>query len=113
MKAKYIAQIAHEANRIYVGSLGDWSRPTWEEATEETRQGTIAGVEWVLTHPFVTAEEAHAKWKEHKRLSGWVHGPNLDSIVRTHENYTDLPAEERVKDELFLDIVDVLITTGE
>lgn len=45
MKSEEIAKIAHEANRIYCQTLGDYSQPPWEDAPDWQKNSAIAGVQ--------------------------------------------------------------------
>ena len=112
MNAYQIARIAHEANRAYCQTIGDFSQPVWENAPDWQRDSAMTGVKFHL--------EAHAKgetpspsashdcWLEEKRRDGWKYGPVKDADKKEHPcfvSYEELPIEQRLKDYLFASIV--------
>lgn len=100
------AEAAHEANRVYCAAIGDTSQKPWAEAEEWQRQSAIEGVRIALTG--ATPEQQHDAWCEAKRRDGWVYGPMKDADQKRHPcliSYTDLPAEQRAKDSLYLAVV--------
>lgn len=103
-----IARTAHEVNRVYCNSLGDYSQAGWDIAPASQKESSIKGVLFALQNPDVTPEEQHNSWMKDKIREGWVYGPQKDPDKKTHPcllEYGSLPAEQRLKDELFLAVV--------
>lgn len=103
-----IARMAHEVNRAYCASIGDRSQLPWDEAPVWQKDSAIAGVQaqWYTTHP--RPELSHESWLAHKVADGWVYGPVKDAERKTHPcmvPYDQLPTEQRVKDVLFIAVV--------
>lgn len=106
-----IAIVCHETNRGYCRSINDFSQPTWEDAPDWQKNSAIMGVEFRLKNPEATAESMHKSWMEQKQKDGWVYGSVKNPEKKEHPcmvPYSDLPPEQRKKDELFSAIVDVL-----
>ncbi len=111
MNDYYIARIAHEVNRAYCAALGDNSQPTLEDAPEWQREAVMNGVRNILYGTVVTPEESHRSWVAKMADNGWVYGPVKDTERKQHpcmRPYTELPLEQRVKDHLFLAVVQAL-----
>jgi hypothetical protein len=108
--AEQIAWVCHEANRALQGITGDPApSPAWDDAPEWQRASAIAGVVEALRG--ATSAELHQAWCDLKVAEGWTFGLVKDVEARTHPclvPYGDLPAEQRVKDELFGSIVRAL-----
>lgn len=103
-KLEACARAAHEANRAYCIAIGDTSQVSWEDAPdwqrESARNGAL-GVIWHNNGP----RESHASWLAVKESEGWRFGPVKDADLKTHPcmvPYDDLPAEQRVKDGIFV-----------
>jgi hypothetical protein len=106
-----IAIICHEANREYCAVHGDWSQPAWRDAPEWQQQSALKGVQFALANPDATPESQHESWLAEKRAAGWKYGPVKDPAKLEHPCfvlYSELPAEQRGKDHLFLGIVRAL-----
>jgi hypothetical protein len=100
------ARAAHEVNRAYCLALGDQTQLPWEEAPDWQRSSAIKGVAGALDGN--TPEQAHESWLREKAETGWKYGPVKDPEKREHPccvPYADLPAEQRVKDYLYLAVV--------
>lgn len=110
-----IAQVAHEANRalqIIQADPGIDPSPYWDHLDEETQISVIEGVEGVLDG--LTPEQSHKAWCVFKLQYGWVYGATKDLEAKTHPclvPYSKLPAEQRLKDDLFAVIVHALSRT--
>lgn len=103
-----IARVCHEANRALSRAFGDDSHPAWEDAPLWQIESAIHGVRYALDNPGATAEDQHNAWWSKKMLDGWVAGPKKDPVAKTHPcmlPYSQLPPEQRAKDEIFLAIV--------
>lgn len=95
---------AHMANRAYCQAIGDESQPIWEEAPAWQRSSAINGVKAAL-NPEQTPRNSHEGWLAQKRAEGWRYGPVKDPDKKEHPcfvEYDELPAEQRVKDDIFL-----------
>ena len=78
-----IARVAHEVNKAYCESQGDFSQLIWEEAPEWQRDSAIAGVELHMASN-VGPEISHENWRKHKLADGWVYGPVKDPEKKRH-----------------------------
>lgn len=99
-----IARVAHEINRAYCLSLGDYTQPVWEEAPNWQRDSACKGVQAHLDNPDLTPEQSHELWMKQKVAEGWVFGVVKDGNAKTHpciRPYSELPPEQRAKDYLF------------
>ena len=107
-----IAKICHEANKAYCeGVMNDNSQRDWDRASSAQRISARKGVQLALTDPTVTPRKMHESWADEKRKTGWVYGEEKDETAKTHPclvDYDQLPLEQRVKDSLFLGIVNAL-----
>lgn len=105
-----IAQVTHEANRAWQILTGDPAvSPHWDDAPDWQRDSAVEGVVNALQGR--SPEESHVGWCDYKVRDGWVYGPVKDPELKTHPclvPYAELPADQRIKDELFLAIVAVL-----
>lgn len=107
-----IASVAHEANRRYCQLVGDRVLPPWDQLDPQVRVGTTNGVRMMLTGTPVSPEESHAAWCREKVLAGWHPGDVTDDVAKTHKNlraYSELPPEQKMKDHLFIAIVQTLL----
>lgn len=106
-----IARICHQANKAYCESLGDFSQQTWEYAPDWQRNSAIQGVEF-HSGGYNTPEESHENWMALKIAEGWKYGPVKNAGTKEHPclvPYAELPVEQKVKDELFQAICNVLL----
>jgi hypothetical protein len=100
------ARAAHEVNLAYCAAMRDHSQLPWEYAPPWARESAIKGVEGALAG--ATPEQSHASWLEEKRRTGWKYGPVKDAEKKEHPcflPYAELPAAQRVKDELYVTVV--------
>lgn len=110
MKVIYLAAICHEANRQYCASVGDDSQFPWAEAPDWQKESAVAGVNFHIDNPDAGHGGGHQAWLDHKEADGWVYGEVKDAEAKTHPcmvPYDDLPQEQKMKDILFLAIVNV------
>lgn len=111
MNKEEIARIAHEVNRSYCQSLGDYSQAPWEDSPEWQRSSAINGVAFHLKNPGSSPESSHNEWLKEKAGDGWQYGPVKDVSKKTHPcfvPYKDLPVEQRSKDYIFIGVVHAL-----
>jgi hypothetical protein len=100
------AQAAHEVNRIYCATLGDFSQPPWRDAPEWQKTSVLNGVTGALNGN--TPEQSHEGWLAEKKATGWTFGPVKDPEAKTHPcmvPYEALPPTQRTKDALYLTTV--------
>jgi hypothetical protein len=98
------ARAAHEANRLLCLAMGDNSQTSWENAPDWQKNSALTGVSSVISHPSITAEQLHESWLDSKRADGWKYGPVKDETLKEHPcfiPYAELPAKQRLKDEMF------------
>ena len=104
-----IARVCHEANRGWCEANGDFSQVPWEDAPLWQRESALAGVMVALSG--TTPQEQHQAWVEAKIDDGWIWGEVKDPELKLHPclvPYGKLLPEQRVKDDLFIAIVDAL-----
>ena len=104
-----IGRVCHEANRAYCHFTGDPGLPAWDDLSPDYRASTALGVRLALEGS--TPERSHTAWVSERLGAGWVYGPVLDREKKIHPNlvpYDQLPLAQRVKDHLFLAIVQAL-----
>ena len=112
MTVEQIARVCHEANRAYALSAGEdptTLHPSWDAAPEEIRESARVGVKHALEG--ATPETLHESWMESKRSAGWVYGQIRNNAAKVHPcmvPYSELPAAQRVKDALFMNVVETL-----
>lgn len=110
--AENIARVVHAANRELQIIQGDpWPSPPWDDAPDYQAREATAGVREVMRNPDLTAEESHELWVDRMRSDGWVYGEVKDPQRKTHPTllpFTELPAEQQLKDRLFIAIVRAL-----
>ena len=105
-----IARAAHEVNRAYCAGIGDTSQLAWDDAPDWQRASAIMGVSFHVAAPR-TPEESHNSWMAQKVADGWSYGAYKDPENKKHPcmcSYSELPAEQRIKDHLFKAVVDTL-----
>jgi hypothetical protein len=110
MEPLQIARVTHEANRALQIIQGDPApSPPWDEAPEWQRASAIDGVNNALAG--ATPQESHEGWLRFKEDDGWTYGEVKDEAAKTHPcllPYDQLPADQKIKDDLFLAIVGAL-----
>lgn len=102
------AIVAHEANKVYCESLGDFSQVHWNEAPEWQKDSARAGVLFVYENPDVTPAQSHENWMKQKMEEGWKYGPVKDPIKKEHPCimiFDMLPVSQQYKDHLFRAVV--------
>lgn len=107
-----IAEVAHEINRAYCASLGDFSQVPWDSAPDWQKSSAIAGVEFHWNNLSASPEDSHNSWLAVKAAEGWKWGPVKDPVLKEHPCFTEyenLPQEQRSKDYLFRAVVHSLI----
>lgn len=108
MTTEQIAELTHEANRVYCRLIDDESQVSWEDAPEWQKKSAIDGVKFIQERPYAQPSLSHSKWVEGKRKDGWVYGEIKDADKKTHPcmvSFYDLPSSQKNKDFLFVGIV--------
>lgn len=104
MTKNNIAQVAHEINKAFCESIGDYSQPSWDDAPDWQKNSAIAGVDFHLANPDATPSASHESWLKQKEADGWKYGPIKDAEKKEHPcfvSYYELPVQQRSKDYLF------------
>lgn len=105
-----IARVCHDANRAWQIASGDPAvSPAWDDAPDWQRASAVDGVHKALNG--ATGEQLHQDWCDFKTNDGWVYGAVKDETAKTHPclvPYSELPAEQLRKDDLFAAIVAAL-----
>ncbi|MCC3277516.1 hypothetical protein LJ753_16755 [Arthrobacter sp. zg-Y20] len=107
MRPEDIARVCHEANRaLQIIQADPAPSPEWETAPDWQRESAIEGVEKAVAGE--TPEQLHQSWCDFKTADGWTYGPIKDAEQKTHPclvAYSELPADQRIKDDLFQAVV--------
>ncbi len=106
-----IAEICHEANRMWCEANGDYSQKPWKEAEQWQKDSAIAGVSFRLGRHGSAPSAQHNNWMQQKLNDGWKYGPVKDAEKKTHPcivPFDELPLVQRKKDSMFGAIVDAL-----
>lgn len=107
-----IARVAHDVNRAYCQSLGDFSQPLWDDAPEWQQQSAIKGVEFHMANPDASPSASHDAWMAEKVATGWKWGLEKNPELKTHPcmvPFAQLPQEQRAKDFLFRGVVHAIM----
>ncbi len=116
MRIEALAKIVHEANRAYCESIGEYTQLPWEATRDNIKASAVDGILHVMKNPDAAPSASHDNWLAFKAADGWVFGEIKDEVLKTHPcmvAYSDLPEEQRVKDDLFQGIVLALMDTVE
>lgn len=111
MDIERIAAVCHEANRQHCQSIGDGSQLPWDQAPAWQRTSAIHGVAFHIDNPDAGPSGSHENWYRVKEADGWKYGPVKDVAKKEHPcmvPYSQLPPEQRVKDDIFVAIVRAL-----
>jgi hypothetical protein len=105
------ARAAHEANAAYCNAIGDASQPSWKDAPDWQKSSAINGVVGALAGD--TPEQSHERWSAEKVAAGWKYGPVKNPDAKEHPclvPYHELPPSQVVKDDLFIAVVDAMVS---
>ena len=108
MTIEQLAELCHEANRTYCHLIGDESQAPWKTAPEWQKVSARNGVLFHLENPGASPSASHENWLEDKTRDGWSYGPVKDPVAKQHPcfmPYDNLPVEQRMKDSLFIAVV--------
>lgn len=110
-RIEQIAIVCHEANAAYCRTLGDDTQQPWELAEDWQKLSAMDGVIFRLKNPNSKPSDSHDNWRRDKLAAGWKYGAVKNPETKEHPcmvSYDQLPAEQRVKDALFIGIVDAM-----
>jgi len=108
------ARLCHEVIRTYNKGHGDDSLAVWDLTEEKMRDSVRSGIRYALRHPDASPREMHEEWMKFKTAQGWAYGFIKDLANKTHPNmcpYEELSDREKLKDLLFLTVIDTLRRT--
>ena len=111
MNIEQIAEVAHETNMAYCHTIGDYSQTHWDLAQQWQKDSAINGVRFHIDNPDAGCSGSHENWLKEKYADGWKYGNVKDPDKKEHPccvPYDELPAEQRVKDALFVGVVKAL-----
>ena len=106
-----IARVAHEVNRAYCQSLGDYSQMVWDESPDWQQKSAIQGVSLHLESN-ISPQDSHANWMRQKQLDGWKYGPEKNPTKKEHPcmlPYRELTPDQKAKDFIFKAVVSSLM----
>ena len=108
MTTEQIAEVAHETNRAYCETIGDFSQPSWHNAPDWQKTSAINGVKFHIENPDAGCSASHEAWLKEKYAEGWKYGEVKDPEKKEHPccvPHNELPANQQVKDALFVGVV--------
>ena len=111
MNHEQIARVAHEVNKAYCESLGDYSQTKWEDAPQWQRDSAMLGVKLHIENPQAGAAASHESWMAQKVADGWKWGAEKDAEAKTHPcivPFDALPEAQQAKDYIFRGVVHAL-----
>lgn len=112
LSIEQIARIAHEANRFYCHSIGDFSIPAWEDADKAIQRSVINGVIFHRDNSLAMPRDSHDNWVRFKLEEGWQYGPFKNFELKTHPclvAWDALPDYQKSKDFIFIGVVRALL----
>ena len=107
-----IAKVAHETNRIYCQTIGDFSQAPWDWCPQWQRDSAMNGVRAIERGVVTRPEQSHENWMKEKYDEGWVWGAEKDVDKKLHPcmlPFNQLLVEQQMKDRLFFAVVTALL----
>ena len=111
MNIELIVQVAHQTNKAYCESIGDYSQKEYTNASDWQRASAINGVRFYIQNPNAGPAELHENWLSEKKANGWKFGEVKDAAKKEHPRfmpYNELSIEQTVKDNLFISVVNTM-----
>lgn len=108
IEIKDVAKVAHNINKAYCESIGDFSQPSWEDAPDWQKSSAENGVKFHLKNPDALPSHSHESWLAQKKEEGWKYGEVKDPEKKEHPcfvPYDELPVEQKSKDFLFRQVI--------
>jgi len=107
------AKFVYEAARLHAECLGCPVVPApWEDREPEFKEQFVELITDLCSgkRKFQDFKEAHDSWMSKYFEMGWKYGPVYDPSKKIHPDlvpYEELDPKEKVKDEVFLRLVDI------
>lgn len=111
LEIECIAQSAHEMNRAFNRLMGDSSYPAWHSAPEWMKGSAKTSVMLIAEHD-TAPQQLHDLWVASKVADGWTLGSVKDFTNKIHPcliPYDQLPEEHRIKDEMWISHVKIML----
>ena len=112
-RIQQIARVCHQAHKAWCEANGQTDQVDWRDAPRWKRDDTVIGVEFCIQNPSAPPSALHDEWVRQKQATGWVYGPTLDTVAKTHPcmvPFDQLSEFQRRKDMLFHAIVTALVS---
>jgi RyR domain len=106
-----IAEVMHEAMRVWQKTNGQTPSPPWSRAPKWMKESSAASVVWRIANPGAPTSAQHDQWLQQKKADGWKFGKTKDAVKKTHPMmipYAQLPEFEKRKDALVNAVIDAL-----
>lgn len=113
MDIESIAKVCYEVNKAFCESIGDFSQPSWDKASEWQKESVINGVTFHLENPNSKPSDSHNNWMKKKLENGWKFGEVRNPETKEHPcivPYDELPLNQKSKDYLFIAVVRSMIS---
>jgi len=110
--AERVAEAAHGLNRAYCFAYGMDAGSAWKNTLSPEKESVIDGVKYIYENDVWDPRLSHDRWMELKLRDGWKWGEIKSWEHRTHPcllPWHGLPRQQRIKDILFLGVVQTLL----